>query len=419
MKKRMTVMIIFLVLVFGGLIGFNIFKQKMMAKYFANFSMPPATISTVKVERHDWLPTIASIGNFTAVNGVDVNSQQSGLITKLNFISGDYVEAGKLLIEIDHSIDDASLEEAKATLALGKLNYERQKELYAKNATSESNLDSARTTMQQNAASVEKIEATINQKKIRAPFTGKLGVRLINLGEYVQPGSTKIVSLQSLDPLFLQFYLPEHHIKQLHLNQEIIFTVRSYPKYHFKGTINAINSKIDTNSHNILVQAKVENCPHPHSSTSDTLDSNFISTTTEPTSGIEVTSCNSDTNLQNKVREFAFMPGMFAKLDVVLPAIKNVMVVPRSAINYSLYGNSVYVVREETDKKTKKPIKKVFQQFIKTGDERGTKVVILSGIKVGDEIVNSGQLKLQNGTPVIINNDVKVKPVKHIDSLGQ
>lgn len=409
-------MIIALIIVFGGLIGFNIFKQYMTAEFLKTFKMPPVTISTVIAKKTDWLPTIPAVGNFTAVNGVDVNAQQSGHVTKIDFESGDYVKKGQLLIEIDHSIDDASLAEAKANLLLAKINFDRQQSLYKKAATSASALDSARSTMQQSEAAVSKIEATIAQKNIRAPFSGKLGVRLVNLGQFISPGSTQIVTLQSQDPLFLQFYLPEQYLKQLSIGQPILFSVDAYKNLNFQGKIQAINSKIDTNTHNVLVQAEVANCPHP---TDINNQKDLFKSHVEKTSGLTVYDCSTETNQKYNIKHFAFVPGMFANISVIKPAQKNVMVLPRSSINYSLYGNSVYVVKKTTDKKTKKESKQVFQKFVKTGEEKGTKVVILSGIDEGDEIVNSGQIKLENGTDVLINNKVKLNEVKDIDSLGE
>lgn len=263
MKKRMTIMVISLVIVFGGLLGFNIFKQYMTAQYFKTFKMPPVTISTIKATRENWLPTISGIGNFTAVNGVDVNAQQSGHITKIEFKSGQYVKKDQLLIELDQTIDMASLDDAKANLSLTKANYKRQKQLYIKKVTSTLSVDTARANELQAQAAVDKIQAIINQKNIKTPFDGRLGLRLVNLGEYVTPGQTKIVTLQSQDPLYLQFYLPEHYLKDLRVEQEVVFKVRAYGDYNFKGYIQALNSKIDSNTHNVMIQARVANCPHP------------------------------------------------------------------------------------------------------------------------------------------------------------
>lgn len=416
MKKRMTIMIIALTVVFGGIIGFNVFKQYMIKQYFKTFKMPAVTISTTIAKKMPWQPTINGVGNFSAVNGVDVNAQQSGHITNIQFKSGEHVEKGQLLLELDHRIEDANLADAKASLLLAKTDYQRQLALLKKSATAESTVDSAKAKLQQAQAAVDKIQTIIAQKKITAPFSGKLGVRLVNLGQYVTPGSTPLVSLQSLDPLYLQFYLPEQNLKSLYPGQEIIFNIESYPNHYFKGTIEALNSKVDPNTHNILIQAKVENCPRL---TGDNIDEKLFNPVKEQTTGITIFNCQSALNKKSNITSFTFMPGMFAELSVILPDAPNVLVLPRTAISYSLYGNSVYIVKKVKDDKTQQQSLKVFQKFVKTGDERGTKVVVLSGIKEGDEVVNSGQLKLQNGVDVKINNDVKLTTAKNIDELGQ
>ena len=198
-------MIIALVIVFGGLVGFNQFKKYKTAEFFETFKMPPATISTIIATTEDWQPTISAIGNFSAVNGVDVNAQQSGHVTKIDFISGEFVKKGKVLIELDQTIDKASLAQAKANYSLTESNYNRQQALYKKAATATSTVDTAYANILQAKAAVDKIQAIIDQKNIKAPFDGKLGVRLVNIGQFVSPGSTKLVTLQSQDPLFFNF----------------------------------------------------------------------------------------------------------------------------------------------------------------------------------------------------------------------
>lgn len=409
MKKRMTIMVIALVVVFGGLVGFNLFKKYMIAKYFEHFKMPPVSISTTTAVKTRWQPTLKAVGNFTAANGVDVNSQQAGNITKINFKSGEYVNEGQLLIELDDSIDQANLEKAQATLQLAKLDYQRQKALYGKAATSTSAVDTAKANLEQAKAAAAQIKAVIDQKHIRAPFAGKLGVRLVNLGQYVSPGTTKLVTLQSQNPLFLQFYLPEQYLKQLYVGQPIVFQVEGYPTA-FKAKIQAINSKIDSATHNVLVQAIVNNCTqHALKKRSTHAEEHAL--------GMPVQVCKTTPMKPDDL--FIFMPGMFATLHVLLPAQKDVIVLPRSAISYSLYGNSVYVVRSVKDEKTSQTSLKAYQQFVKTGDERGTQVVILKGVKEGDQVVNAGQLKLSNGADVVVNNQVKLDAVQDVVSLGQ
>lgn len=413
MAKRMSLMVLLIIIVFGSLLGFYFVKKYRTAQYLKHFSIPAVTISTVTAKSQTWHSMLTSVGNFKAINGVDVNAQTSGNVTHIYFESGQFVKKNTPLINIDDSIDQASLKNAKANLQLQRINYKRQSNLLKKQATSSSNVDTAKANLDQAIASVEKIEAEIAQKHIKAPFTGKLGVRLVNLGQYINPGSTKIVTLQSLDPLYLEFYLPEHFSKKLHKGQAIRFSVDAYPHHLFSGKVTAVNSKIDETTHNILVQATLPNC------SISTITSNPKATRYDAFSQQNVTFCGESNQSDNGKDDYVFMPGMFAKLDVILPSEVNVVVLPRTAITYSLYGNSVFVVKDEFDKKANKKITRAYQQFVSTGEERGNFVVVKKGVNPGDKIVNSGQLKLHNGTPVNINNRVKQKAVKNIDSLGQ
>lgn len=415
MKKRMFFMIIALSVVFGGLFAFNIVRSYMVANYFKNFSAPTVTVSTTKTKQTTWYPNLAAVANFVAIQGVDVSAEAGGNVTNIYFKSGEAVKKGAKLVSIDDSVDQATLKDAKAKLDLYKITYSRQAHLLRQQATSSSNVDEAKANLREAKALVEKTQALIKQKHITAPFDGRLGVRLVNLGEYVSPGTTKIVTLQSQDPLYLRFFLPEKYLNKLHVNQNIRFSVEAYPNHLFSGHITAINSKINAENHNLLLQAAVDNCPKAmNDKRKDIVDIRF-----DDKSNSKVTFCSHKKNQQANIKHFSFVPGMFANVDVILPTLEKVIVLPRSAIAYSLYGNSVFVVREETDKKSKRKVKKVYQQFVTTGEERGNQVVILNGLKDGEEVVNSGQLKLHNGTPVDINNSVELHKTVNPDTLGQ
>ncbi len=408
-------MIIALSVVFGGLFAFNLVRSYMIKQYFKNFSEPKVTVSTVKTKQSTWYPMLNAVANFVAIQGVDVSAEASGNVTNIYFKSGERVKKGAKLVDIDDSTDQATLKDAEAKLALYKITYKRQANLIQRQATSSSKVDEAKASLQESKALVEKTQALIKQKHITAPFDGRLGVRLISLGEYVSPGTTKIVTLQSQDPIHLRFYLPEKFLQKLYVNQAIRFSVEAYPKHLFSGHITAINSKINAENHNLLIEATLNNCPRAmEGKHKAAVDTRF-----DEKSKSGVTFCSHDKNNAANIEQFAFVPGMFAKVDVILPNLKKVIVLPRSAIAYSLYGNSVFVVKNEKDKKSNKPIKRVYQQFITTGEERGNQVVILSGLKADMEVVNSGQLKLHNGTPIEINNNVKLNNVANPDTLGQ
>jgi membrane fusion protein, multidrug efflux system len=419
-KKRMSLMILFLVIVFGGIIGFNLFRSYKIKEYLKTLKLRAVKISTITANLEDWYPIINTVGLFKAINGVDVNAQTSGSVVDISFTSSQFVKKGEHLIKIDDSIDQAVLKDNKAQLALQQINYKRQVDLFKRGATPSSNVDEAKANLEQAQASVEKTQAQIQQKHITAPFSGKLGIRLINLGQYITPGTTSIVTLQSLDPLFLEFYLPEQEINKIYFNQPVRFTVDSYPNKIFEAKITAINAKIDSKTHNILLQATLANCPAlALNNPSDDKASKLISIEKTKWYNASIVSCDTTKNTNNGVSDFAFTPGMFANTHILLPTKKNVVVLPRTAISYSLYGNSVFLVIKQKNEKTGKDDLVVKRQFVQTGEERGNFIVVNKGVKPGDIIASSGQLKLRNNTQVKINNSVELKAVSNPDSLGQ
>lgn len=422
-KKRMTIMVLALAIVFGGLVGFNLFKAHMIKKFFASYQPPAVSISSVKAKKQQWNPEINAVGNFVAINGVDVNSEASGNVVAIRFKSGEYVTKGTPLIQLDDSVDQATLKDNQASLALKEISYKRQSELFKRGANSSSDVDEAKANLEQAQALTDKTKAIISQKHIKAPFSGKLGIRRVNLGQFISPGNTTIVTLQSLDPLFLEFHLPEHEMKNLYVGQEIRFQVDSWKNALFQGKITALNSKIDTNTHNIQVQATVANCPliQPDNLKTTKDGKKLLKISTDGFSNKKLIQCNTQLNQSNEVQRFAFNPGMFANISVIQPVLKDVIVLPRTAISYSLFGNSVFVIEKDAKKKDKngKPILTVKRVFVHTGEERGNYVVVTAGVKAGQEIVSSGQLKLQNGTRVVINNSVSLKDIPNPEKLGQ
>ncbi|AHE66574.1 RND family efflux transporter, MFP subunit [Legionella oakridgensis ATCC 33761 = DSM 21215] len=420
MKKRMIVMIIALSVVFGGIMSFNLFKAYMMKRFFAHYEPPAVTVSSVTAVERSWEPAIAAVGNFVAMNGVDVNSEASGNVVAIHFDSGQFVAKDKPLIDIDDTVDQATLKFNQSELTLQQINFKRQEDLFKRGATPISSLDAAKAKLVQAQADVEKTEAIIRQKHIAAPFSGQLGIRQVNLGQYITPGQTSIVTLQSMDPLFLEFYLPENLLKRLHLNQKITLSVEQSPGLLFEGKITAINSKVDINTHNILVQATVPNCPVK--ALTNPLHSSLITAKKQKYDNKLLITCDSNLNISNKVVEFNFIPGMFAAIEVEQPKIPNVVVLPTTAISYSLYGNSVYVIKkdeESTKDQDGKDILRVKRVFVTTGDQQGNYTVIKSGVKAGDMVVSSGELKLQNDTRVVINNDVVLKDTMDLSTLSE
>ncbi|WP_133127198.1 efflux RND transporter periplasmic adaptor subunit [Legionella nagasakiensis] len=420
MKKRMIIMIIALIIIFGGIVGFNLFKAYMMKRFFAHYEPPAVTVSSVTATERAWEPTMAAVGNFVAINGVDVNSEASGNVVAIHFDSGQFIEKDKPLIDIDDTVDQATLKFNQSELTLQEINFKRQEDLFKRGATPSSNVDAARAKLVQAQADVEKTQAIIRQKHIAAPFSGQLGIRQVNLGQYITPGQTAIVTLQSMDPLFLEFYLPENLLKHLHLNQKITFSVEQNPGLLFEGKITAINSKVDINTHNILVQATVPNCPSKE--LANPVHSSLITAKKQKYNDKLVITCDSKINTDHKIVEFNFIPGMFAAIEVEQPKIPKVVVLPTTAISYSLYGNSVYIIeKDKEDKKDQdgKDILRVKRVFVTTGDQQGNYTVIKNGVKAGDIVVSSGELKLQNDTRVVINNDVILKDTVDLNALGE
>lgn len=400
MQKRMKITITILTLVFGGLIVFNLFRSYMIKRYLAHMVQPAVTVSSVFAKKQDWEPRISSVGNLLAINGVDVNTVAAGKVTAVHFNSGQSVEEGAPLIDIDDHIEQAELLSAQAKLTLNELNYKRQTELAKHGATSSSNVDEARATLQQAQGNVMRINARIQQKHITAPFSGRLGIRQVNLGEYVTPGKTSIVTLQSEDPLYLEFYVPEQLYKKIHLNQPIKFATDQNPNLLFEGKITAINSKIDTNTHNIQLQATIPNCPRE--GVRNPLHSPLVKVIKQNNDGKIIIRCNSESNKTHHVTRFNFVPGMFATIDIEQPVKHNVITLPTVSISHSLYGNSVYRIDHVDKGLVAKRI------FVSTGQERGNYTVIKKGLVEGQEVVSAGELKLQDNTPVIINNSVKL-----------
>lgn len=409
-----------LLVVFGGIIAFNLIKAIMVRQFFASYAPPAVTVSSATAESVNWLPTISAIGNFMAINGVEVNSEAAGNVVKIDFESGQFVNKDEPLITIDDSIDQALLKFNQSELTLKELNYKRQTDLFKKGATPSSSVDEAKANLQQAQAKVEQIQSQINQKHITAPFAGRLGIRQVNLGQYVTPGQTSVVSLQSLDPLYLEFYIPEQLYKKVKVNQTIAFSVEEFPNTLFEGTISAINSKIDLNTHNVLIQATLPNCPAP--AIKDPTKSPLVKTHKEVRGSKLVVNCNSELNRQNKIKDYVFIPGMFSSIEIPQPAEPNTVIVPSTAVSYSLYGNSIYIIEKNPEGKKNQDGSDqliVNRVFVTTGEQQGNFTVVKKGIKAGQLVVSTGDLKLQNGTPVVINNSVQLDTVGNPDTMGQ
>jgi membrane fusion protein (multidrug efflux system) len=310
-------------------------------------------------------------GNLAAAQGVTVSNELAGSVAKIDFESGQHVQQGDLLVQLDVSTDEAQLRGLEAQAELNKISLERARELRATNANPQSDLDSAEAQYKQAVANVDNQRALIAKKTIRAPFTGRVGIRQVNLGQYLAAGA-EIVTLQALDPIYVNFYLPEQDITDLRPDQAIRIAVEAYPGATFTGAISAVNAKVDDATHNIQVQATLR---------------------------------NADERL---------VPGMFATADVVLPRQDKFVTLPETAIVYNPYGNAVYVIEKPAEAGGAGPLI-ARQRFVQLGETRGDQVAVVKGVQVGDEIVTAGQLKLRNGSPVQIDNSVQLSsnPAPH------
>lgn len=353
----------FAALIAGPLFLVKITQFKAMGEAGAAMaaSMPPTTVTAAPAAAQDWENSISATGSLAAVQGVTVGAEMPGKVVKIGFEPGASVKANDLLVQLDTTTEEAQLRAAEATAALAKANLDRARELRQNNTNSPAELDAADAQAKQAAAQVESIRTVIAKKTIRAPFAGRLGLRLVNLGQILREGDP-ITTLQTLDPIYVNFSLPQQHLS--FVNQGSVVRVRSdaAPGETFEGKVNAISPEIDSATRNIRVQATI-------------------------------------TNRGEKLR-----PGMFATVDVVLPSRTNALAIPVTAVLYAPYGDSVFVIDEKKDEKTGKVAQVLRQQFIRVGGARGDFVNVIDGLKAGEQVVTSGVFKLRPGMNVVIDN---------------
>ena len=377
MKKRMVIMLVLVGLLIGGVVGFNFFKGYMMQKYMASSPVPPATVSTMKADYQQWQPQLTAVGTMRAVRGVDVTSEVAGLVRSVEFKSGDEVKAGQVLAQLNAESDIAQMRALEAAADLAATVYERDKAQLAAEVISKAQVDNDAADLKSKRAQVAQQAATVQKKTIRAPFSGKLGISTVNPGQYLNPGD-KLVTLQTIDPIYVDFFLPQQQLPQVAIGQQVTLTTDAYKDVSFSGKINAINPKVDPSTRSVQIEATVPNSKRQ------------------------------------------LLPGMFASVKVNSGAEQRFLTLPQTAITYNPYGDTVFVVKKAEQKDDKKDEKKdpkkddkatpslVAQQvFVTTGPTRGDQVAILKGIEPGAEVVTSGQVKLKNGTPLVINNAVQ------------
>jgi membrane fusion protein (multidrug efflux system) len=329
--------------------------------------MPVATVTSAVVQEEDWAPVLSAVGSISAVQGAVVSTELGGVVSQIAFENGSSAKKGDLLVQLDASAEEAQLHSAEADMELARADLERSRDLAARKVISKADLDAAESKFKQKSGSVDQMRSMITKKTVRAPFDGALGIRLVNAGQMINAGQ-QVVSLQSLDPVFADFTLPQQYFSKLSAGLEIRVTTDAVPGRVFHGKLTAVNSMVDVATRNVSVQATLENSDH------------------------------------------ALRPGMFAKVEVVLPEKQRALVIPGSAISYAPFGDSVFVIEKKKDPKTGQESQTIRQQFVRLGEARGDFVSITNGLKAGEAVVGTGVFKLRNGMAVTINNDLAPKP---------
>ncbi len=357
MWKRMFLMLFAVGLVAGGLWGFQSFKTKMIAQAMAAMANPPQTVAASEATPESWAPRFTAVGSLRAKDGSDLALEASGIVDEIAFESGARVEAGRVLLRLKADDDQAKLDALDASAELARINYDRDREQLKIKAVSQAVVDSDAANLKNARAQVEAQRATIAKKTLVAPFAGRLGIRNVDRGQFLAAGSS-IVTLQSLDPIYVDFTLPQQAIAELADGQPITAIVDTWPGETFAGTITAINPKVDTATRNVQVRATIAN---------------------------------------PKER---LLPGMFARVVVETGAAVERVTLPATAIVSNPYGDTVFLVKGEGDARTVESV------FVKVGEARGD-LVAVTGVTAGQTVVTAGQLKLRKGTPIKIDNSVQ------------
>lgn len=363
MTKRMVIMLATVAVVFGGVFGFQMFKAAMIKKFMSQMAQPPQTVTAGKASFSAWQPKIAAVGTLRAVKGADLSLEVAGVVDQIAFSSGDDVEAGVLLLKLRSDDDLAKLQSLQATAELNEITFERDQKQLKLQAVSQATIDTDAANLKNAKAQVAQQQAILDKKTLRAPFAGHLGIRAVDLGQYLGAG-TVIVTLQALDPIFMDFFVPQQAVDQVKIGEQIAVKVDAYKDQTFAGEISAINPKVDASSRNVQVRATLKNADH------------------------------------------RLLPGMYATVEIPIGAPENLITLPQTAISFSPYGDTVYIVDDKGAGADGKPQLVARQSFITTGATRGDQVAVLKGIGEGDLIVTSGQLKLHNGSSVLIDNTV-------------
>jgi len=364
MVKRMLLMLAVLLALLGGL-AFAKYRQIQTAIAMgSSFQPPPVAVTTVIAKRETWPSTLNVIGTAAAIQGVTVSADLPGIVDKIHFESGRAVHAGDVLVELDTRQERAQLAQAESDRDLARITYGREQQLVKEGVVPQAEYDNAFAQQKTAEAKVGEIQATIARKTIRAPFSGILGIRQVNLGQYLASGQA-IVPLQSLNPIYVNFGVPQQEAPRVQVGRTLRVTSDDVPGVQFAGRVTAVDSVVDQTTRNIQIQATL-------------------------------------VNPEDRLR-----PGMFVQVEVGVGSPRDVISLPASAINYAPYGDSVYVVTDLNDPKSGNTYRGVRQQFVTVQGSRGDQVAVISGLNPGDEVVSSGGFKLRTGAAVLVNNKVQ------------
>jgi membrane fusion protein (multidrug efflux system) len=382
MIRRMILMLVLVGVVLGGYFAFQQFKATMIHGFLASMSNPPQTVSTVTATTQTWQPEVEAVGSLRAVNGATLSLEVAGVVDQIGFKSGEDVQQGQVLLQLRAADDIAKLAALDASAALAKINYDRDLRQLHSQAVSQAVVDSDSYNLKNALAQADEQRAVVAKKTLRAPFAGHLGIRAVDLGQYLNSG-TAVVTLQALDPLFVDFSVPQQALSQVAVDQTIAAKIDTFPDQTFKGTIIAVNPTVDTDSRNVQMRASLPNPDH------------------------------------------RLLPGMFATIDIAAGAPAPHITLPQTAITYNPYGSTVYLVEQAPAagqplavqpqagqaQGSEPPNAQAHyiarQAFVTTGATRGDQVAVLTGVKAGDIVVSAGQIKLHNGATVVINNTVQ------------
>lgn len=362
MWNRMIVMLILVGLVFGGLFGYKAFGRYMMQQYFATSKQPPVAVATSKVSFQLWQERLRAVGTVRAARGIDLACETAGTVSEVYFKSGQQAVIGQLLAQLDTSSEVAQLRVLQAAVEQIKTAYERDLKLLEIQAVSQAVVDNDAAELKARRAQVTQQMTLITKKYIRAPFSGQLGISKLSRGQYVNPGE-KIVTLQALDPVFIDLNLPQQDLGKIHLGQKVDIKTDAYPDKVFIGQISAVSPVVDPGSRNVQVEARVSN-----------------------------------------VRK-ELLPGMFTSIEIEVGAPRKALTLPQSAVAFNPYGETVFTVESKKDTDGKEELT-ARQVLVTVAGTRGDQAEVVSGLKEGDEVVVSGQHKLKNGSPVVLNNKV-------------